>query len=168
MQALRYNISSGENSEMKLAQRNVFQNDLIYTISEYSNSSTYLFMENTGNSVQKKSTLLFQKMVLRFLGHQLSHNNHDDVNKWEHFPRHWPFVRGIHQSPVDSPHKDQWRGALKFTLICGWTNGWANTRGAGDLRRHRVHYDVNVMILGHIVRNLCQIHISTHSKPSNA
>ena len=23
---------------------------------------------------------------------------HDDVIKWKHFPRHWPFVRGIHRS----------------------------------------------------------------------
>ena len=35
---------------------------------------------------------------------------HDDVIKWKNFPRHWPFVRGIHRSPVNSPHKDQWRG----------------------------------------------------------
>ena len=37
-----------------------------------------------------------------------------DVMKWKHFPRYWPFVRGIHRSPVDSPHKGQWRGALMF------------------------------------------------------
>ena len=34
---------------------------------------------------------------------------HDDVMKWKHFPRNWPFVRGIHRSPVNSPHKGQWR-----------------------------------------------------------
>ena len=39
---------------------------------------------------------------------------HDDVIKWKHFPRYWPFVRGIHRSPVNSPHKGQWRGALVF------------------------------------------------------
>ena len=43
---------------------------------------------------------------------------HDDVIKWKHFPRYWPFVRGIHGSPVNSPHKGQWRGALMFSLIC--------------------------------------------------
>ena len=43
---------------------------------------------------------------------------HDDVIKWKHFPRYWPFVRGIHRSPVNSPHKGQWRRALMFTLIC--------------------------------------------------
>ena len=70
---------------------------------------------------------------------------HDDVIKWKHFPRYWPFVRGIHRWPVNSPHKGQWRGALMFSLICAWINGWVNNREAGDLRRHRPHYDVTVM-----------------------
>ena len=65
---------------------------------------------------------------------------HDDVIKWKHFPRYWTFVRGIHRFPVNSTHKGQWRGALMFSLICVWING-----EAGDLRRHRAHYDVTVM-----------------------
>ena len=72
---------------------------------------------------------------------------HDDVIKWKHFPRYWPIVRGIHRSPVNSPHKGQWRGALMFSLNCVWINGWINNRDAGDLRRHRAHYDVIVMIM---------------------
>ena len=70
---------------------------------------------------------------------------HDDVIKWKHFPRNWPFVRGIHRSPVNSPHKGQWRGALMFSLICVWINDWVNNREAGDLRRYRTHYDVIVI-----------------------
>ena len=70
---------------------------------------------------------------------------HDDVIKWKHFPRNWPFVRGIHRSPVNFPHKGQWRRALMFSLICVWINDWVNNRGAGDLRRYRSHYDVIVM-----------------------
>ena len=70
---------------------------------------------------------------------------HDDVIKWNHFPRYWPFVRRIHRSPVNSPHKGQWRGALMFSLICVWINGWVNNREAGDLRRYREHYDVTLM-----------------------
>ena len=70
---------------------------------------------------------------------------HDDVIKWKHFPRNWPFVRGIHRSPVNSPHKGQWRGALMFTLICARINGWVNNREAGDLRRYLPLYDVIVM-----------------------
>ena len=80
--------------------------------------------------------------------HAISHSInslHDDVIKWKHFPRYWPFVRGIHRSPVNSPHKGQWRGALMFTLICARINGWVNNREAGDLRRYRAHYDVIVM-----------------------
>ena len=50
-----------------------------------------------------------------------------------------------YRSPVNSPHKSQWRGALMFSLICTWMNGWVNNREAGDLRRHRTHYDVTVM-----------------------
>ena len=71
---------------------------------------------------------------------------HDDVIKWKHSPRNWPFMRGIHRSPVNSLHKGQWRGALMFPLICVWINGWINNRKAGDLRRYRTHYDVTVMI----------------------
>ena len=70
---------------------------------------------------------------------------HDDVIKWKHFPRYCPFVRGINRSPVNSPHKGQWRGALMFSLIRDWINAWVNSREAGDMRRYRVHYDVIVM-----------------------
>ena len=45
---------------------------------------------------------------------------HDDAIKCNHFPLYWPFVRGIHRSSVNSPHKGQWRGALMFSLICAW------------------------------------------------
>ena len=42
---------------------------------------------------------------------------HDDVIKWKHFPCYWPFVRGTHRSPVGSPHKSQWCGALFFLSV---------------------------------------------------
>ena len=75
---------------------------------------------------------------------------HDDVIKWKHFPRHWPFVREIHRSPVNSPHKVQWHEALILSLICAWTNAWVNNRDAGDLRRFRAHHDVTVVLLANI------------------
>ena len=56
---------------------------------------------------------------------------HDDVIKWEHFPHYWPFVREV---TGGFPAKDQWRGALMFSLMCAWMNGWVNNREAGDLR----------------------------------
>ena len=68
---------------------------------------------------------------------------------WRHqmetFSRYWPFVRGIHRSPLNSPHKGQWRGALIVSLIYAWINGWINNHEAGDLRRRRAHHDVTVM-----------------------
>ena len=70
---------------------------------------------------------------------------HDGVIKWKHFLRYWPFVWVIRRSPVESPHKSQWRGALMFSLIRARINGWVNNREAGDLRSHRAHYDVIVM-----------------------
>ena len=71
---------------------------------------------------------------------------HDDVIKWKHIPRYWTFVQAICWSPVNSPHEGQWRWALMFSLICARINGWVNNREAGDLRRHRAHYDVIVTL----------------------
>ena len=42
---------------------------------------------------------------------------HEDVIKWKHFLRYWPFARGIHQSPDEFPSR-QWRGALMAYMIC--------------------------------------------------
>ena len=44
-------------------------------------------------------------------------------------------------------HKGQWRGAWIFSSICAWTNVFAKNQDPADLRRHRTHYDVRVMIL---------------------
>ena len=69
---------------------------------------------------------------------------YDDPIKWKHCSHYWPFVRGIHRSPADTPHKGQ--RTLMFSLICAWTNSWANNReDASDLRRHRAHYDITAM-----------------------
>ena len=67
-------------------------------------------------------------------------------HQMEAFSRYWPFVRGIHRSPVNSLHKGHWCGALKFSFVCAWINGWVNNRKDGDLRRHRAHYNVIVML----------------------
>ena len=37
------------------------------------------------------------------------------------------------------------RGFDVFSLICAWINGWVNNHVAGDLIRHRAHYDVTIM-----------------------
>ena len=64
---------------------------------------------------------------------------------------------GIHRSPVNSPHKGQWRGALMFPLICalnkqswGW---WSETpshplwRQCNDLLG-RLHYNLSYVMTG--------------------
>ena len=63
----------------------------------------------------------------------------------EPFPALLALCAGNSPVPVNSPHKGQWRGALMFSLIFAWVNDWVNNRETGDLRRHRDHYDVNVM-----------------------
>ena len=65
----------------------------------------------------------------------------------------------------NSLHKGQWRGALMFALICVWINGWVNNREAGDLRRHRVHYDVIVMIFSAIVADIHVMWVTNSSFP---
>ena len=77
-----------------------------------------------------------------YLQHMMTSSN---GNIFRVISGYWPFVRGIHQSPVNSPRKGQWRGPLMFSSICAWINGWVNNREAGDLKRHRTHYDVTVM-----------------------
>ena len=44
-------------------------------------------------------------------------------------------------------------GVLMFSLICAWINCWVNNGEAGDLRRHRAHYDVTVMSFGDLTNN---------------
>ena len=98
-------------------------------------------------------TMIHVKTII-YLWYQPFVWDHDDVIKWKHFPRYWPFVRGIHRSPVNSAHKGQLRGASIFSLICAWINNWVNNGEAGDLRRHRSHYDVIVMMIINVNRPL--------------
>ena len=104
--------------------------------------------QNRSNNNHKLKKRLFNSAFLRRVIFKLIFwiDVHDDVIRWKHFPRYWPFVPGIHRSPVNSPHKGQWRRALMFSFICAWINAWVNNREAGDLRRHPSHHDVIVML----------------------
>ena len=57
----------------------------------------YVFNGLVKNSSRLKNVLTSLQKLSR----------HDDVMKWKHFPRYWPFVRGIYRSPLNSPHKSQ-------------------------------------------------------------
>ena len=50
-------------------------------------------------------------------------------------------------SPVTGEFPAQRPVTRMFSLICAWINGLENNGEAGDLRHHRVHYDVTVMIV---------------------
>ena len=99
--------------------------------------SSNLFMFTTNNSVNVGIPLWGNPSA--------TGGFHDDVIEWKHVPRYWPFVRGIHRSPVNSPHKGKWRGALIFSFICARINDWVNNCEAGDLKRHRAYYDALVL-----------------------
>ena len=74
---------------------------------------------------------------------------------WRHQMESFSALLGFHRSPANSPNKGQWRGALMFSLICTWINGYANNRKAGDLRLHHAHYDLTVIS---ITMNISTIH----------
>ena len=131
------------------------------TVSQYDHVVPYTGLGGRGYSGVKRlfcSTLKISQMII-------SHNiliMKTQMLHWDHlcsccnlttmmtssktlFPRYWPFARGILRSPVNSPYKGQWRGALMLSLISAWANGSSSSRYAGDLRRHHAHHDVTVM-----------------------
>ena len=87
----------------------------------------------------------FEKLSHINQGHHNSQKSitHDDVIKCKHLPRNWQSVRGIQRSPMNSPHKDQWRWALMFHLICALNKrlfqrswGWWSETLSRSLWRH--------------------------------
>ena len=81
-------------------------------------------------------------LVLGTPGTQLWPCQHE-FTWWRHQMETFSFVRGIHRSPVNSPHKGQWRGALMFSLISAWINCWVNNR---ELVIWDAHSDVTIMV----------------------
>ena len=39
-------------------------------------------------------------ILVHIFTHSPKVSGHDDIIKWKHFPRYWPFVRGIHRFPT--------------------------------------------------------------------
>ena len=56
----------------------------------------------------------------------VNHWDTSDMSRWRHqmetFSALLAICAEIHRSPVNSPHKGQWRGALMFSLISVWIN----------------------------------------------
>ena len=82
------------------------------------------------------------KLLLKIL-------SHDDVIKWKHFPRYWPFVRCAGNSPATGEFPTQRPVTRSFDVFFDLRliNGWVNNGEAGDLRRHRAQYIVTIMLL---------------------
>ena len=85
----------------------------------------------------------FDWSCLRFIS-MIGPYHHDDIIKWKHFPRYCPFVRGIHRSTVNFPHKARRCGALMFSLICAWLSKQLRRRW---FETHCAHYDVTVIYI---------------------
>ena len=101
---------------------------------------------------------------------------------WKHTFTIWPFYHtpwwrhqmetfsallaicaGNSPVPVNSPHKGQWRGVFMFSLICARINGCVNNCEAGDLRLHRVHFDVIIMLLASSITRYCTCHFAINT-----
>ena len=123
---------------------------------------TYNSLKNVRISSDTRAVVSCYASIINCMISMLPGNRleHGDVIKWRHFPRNWPFVRGIHRSPVNSPHKGQWHGALILSLICAWINRWVNNCEAGDFRRYRAQYDVIVMMRARFVPNWLYLSIT--------
>ena len=66
----------------------------------------WLLLQATENTPELLCpNLELRPVVMAVIRHHHRRNNHDDVIKWKHFPRYWPFARGIHRSLVNSRHR---------------------------------------------------------------
>ena len=124
---------------------------MIFVTSQY-----HTGFDNTGNCFECHKAKHYSYLTWNICTMSLATNTHslncdysfisyDDVIKWKHFLRYWPFVWGIHRSPPRGFPSQRWLGALMFPLTYAWINDWANNRAAGYLRRHSTHYNVTVI-----------------------
>ena len=77
------------------------QHRLIYILIVLFQYAPFVFKDHEKTNV----TMGYCVDMLELLSQMLDfrYGLHDDVIKWKHFPRHWPFVWGIHRSLVNSP-----------------------------------------------------------------
>ena len=127
-------VNEYERNEEIIEQRKLVVT--LHQIFKQTPENTHLSINITTCSTPDVYGLL--RLVLLWMYYQFSWIYAMMTSSNGNFPRYWPFVRGIHRSPVNSPHKGQWRGALMFSLICALINGRVNNREAGDLRRHTI------------------------------
>ena len=72
--------------------------------------------------------------TMRYIRRKPSYD--DGVMTLKHFPRYWPFVRGIHRSSVDCSNKGPLTRGFDVSLRLIRSNYWETTRMGCDLGRH--------------------------------
>ena len=116
-------------------------------------------------NVQQINTISTMLEIWCGMGANMLCKTHTHESWWRHQMETCSALLAIcaGNSPVNSPRKGQWRGALMFSLICTWVNDWENNHETGDLRRLCAHYDVTVMVIWfHPVKVLCEILANLH------
>ena len=142
-----------------------WQTRMLYSERQYTCAYQYTFRHKMNQQAVDDGTAMHETIIsvhsiaIWLFGCQSDCRIWIDYNNWNGQMKRIVFLpnnlQSI-QSPVNSPHKGQWRGALMFYLICAWINGWVNSLEAGDLRHHRAHYDVIVMSnkTSHVEQNI--------------
>ena len=138
-----------QSSELVLTQSHIFRANRTFVCFVYI-PWCYWWMEMCDNNKYLHKEMLFiwpdYAVDVTTYNHYLP-GFHDDVINWKHFLGYLPFVRGIPRSPVNSPHKGQWRRALMFSLIWVWINRlskqswgwWFETLSCPSWRRCNIH-----------------------------
>ena len=88
---------------------------------------------------------------------------HDDVIKWKHFPRYW-LLWGEFTGHRWNPHTKASNAELWCFLWSAPEQTFVNNSKTADLRRHRAHYYVTVMVM--LTWKLCCVLIRwyTHNR----
>ena len=125
----------------------IFSSTLVLTFSYRRNLYTFYWINIP--FVGASTAALCSRFVFP-LWFVVSYSSFDLISSWwryqmELFSALLALCAGNSPAMVNSPHKGQWRGALRFSLLCAWPSGWVNNRDGGDLRRHRTHYGVTAM-----------------------
>ena len=65
---------------------------------------------------------------------------------------------GEFTGPGEFPAQRPVTRSFDVSVICARINGWVNNRKAGDLRRHRGHYGVDVMVIHNVLPTPPNLH----------
>ena len=160
----KFLIASNGNKDVNIARHSYIHSPVLHCSIDISTNIAgfmwllYLIIIKLGYTacIRKAVEMCFNmKLTLKSIEQVecIAVRKHNDVIKRKHIPRYWQFVRGINRSPVNSPHKGQWHGALVFSLICGLNKRLSIQSWGWYLRRHRSHYDVIIMLTCQLQRN---------------